>query len=416
MANGALEDRVTTYGLDAAETEKDPITGGTISAVPTELPSAQTSAPPLSDQGTGSNAPVGPDARQQQGGGAEPIQEIQVQEKKRSDDFSKFMTDQGTPELFVQEQMTKNPQQASEVLSGSVSAVEKQRKVLQSRLDAGDTTVLRQLQSLNAQLGIDNPEAAQREKDRYLHPETGQLAIGAERAYQDGKMGKEEYKQKKWALKNIYRHIKPEEMGLFLIDFGMRAMMAGETMGDLGALGAAGSGAMGALQERRRYATEQGIAAGERAAEDTKWAEEQALKEREVGAKEKTAEARMISAKSGYGPDGRKPFRDEIAVKALMASGYSETEANLIVYANGMAEEEARAVAEESYNRMLDNGRPKSIGVSDWISMTEEEKAAYEKQWKEDFIEAVSVKRKRGGALSDDEAAAQRALAKVSKD
>lgn len=411
MANGALDDRVETYGLDAPENEKDPMTGGTISAVPTELSPAQNSAPPLSDQGTGSNTPVGPDARQQQGGGAGPIQEVQPQKKERSLDL---MTGRGTPELFPQEQMTQNPEKTSEVLSGSVSAVDKQRKVLQSRLDAGDTTVLRQLQSINAQLGIDNPEAAQREKDRYLHPETGQFAVGAERAYQDGKMGKEEYKQKKWALKNIYRHIKPEEMGLFLIDFGMRAMMAGETMGDLGALGAAGSGAMGALQERRRYATEQGIAAGERAAEDTKWAEEQALKEREVGAKEKDAETKRLALDKGYGPDGRKPFRDEIAVKALMSSGYSETEANLIVYANGMAEEEARAVAEESYNRMLDNGRPKSIGVSDWISMTEEEKAAYEKQWKEDFIEAVSVKRNRNGALSDTEAA-QRALAEVSK-
>jgi hypothetical protein len=136
-----------------------------------------------------------------------------------------------------------------------------------------------------------------------------QAEVGIERAEQDNKITAKQAKQKRFELKNIYKTIKPEEMSLFLIDFGMRAMMAGETMGDLGALGAAGSGAMGALQERRRFAGEQDIAAGERAATDYAKAQELALEERRVGAAETTAQAALTRAESvGAGYQGKDKF------------------------------------------------------------------------------------------------------------
>lgn len=85
-----------------------------------------------------------------------------------------------------------------------------------------------------------------------------------------GQMSEEEGEKRKFAFKNIFNVISREEMPLFLIDFGMRAMMAGETMGDLGALGAAGSGAMGALQGRRKEAYDRQVAEGQRRREDHK--------------------------------------------------------------------------------------------------------------------------------------------------
>lgn len=79
-------------------------------------------------------------------------------------------------------------------------------------------------------------------------------------AHEAKKIPKKQYTKLKDRWKNIFNIIDEDEMPLFLIDFGMRAMMAGEGMGDLAAIGAAGSGALGALQGRRQMATEQDAA------------------------------------------------------------------------------------------------------------------------------------------------------------
>jgi hypothetical protein len=89
-------------------------------------------------------------------------------------------------------------------------------------------------------------------------------------------------KRIKARLRNVYKHIPEDEMGLFLMEFGMRAMMAGETMGTMGALGAAGSGAMSSLQGRQ-------TAAADRKLEADKYADEKAYKDKEMSLAEQEA-------------------------------------------------------------------------------------------------------------------------------
>jgi hypothetical protein len=261
MANGAL----TSPYIPTEEEEELNInpplsaageSGQTISPVPQQMP---TSGPSPSGATTGSSAPLSGN-QQPQGGGPEPSQELDL------------MKDRGSPETMVQEEAHKNPDKFSETIDATYNAIRSRRA------KAGDRAAQLELELLNEKMGINGEEA----KEEVFR----QAEVGIQRAEEDGKITPKQAKQKRFALKNIYKTIKPEEMSLFLIDFGMRAIMAGETMGDLGALGAAGAGAMGALQERRNYAAEQDIAAGERAATDYQTAQELALEERKVGALE----------------------------------------------------------------------------------------------------------------------------------
>lgn len=80
------------------------------------------------------------------------------------------------------------------------------------------------------------------------------------RDVEDKKLSKKEAAKHRTGWRKIFNKISEDEMGLFLMDFGMRAMVAGETMGSAGAIGAAGSGAMGALQSKRRQGVEDDMA------------------------------------------------------------------------------------------------------------------------------------------------------------
>ena len=68
------------------------------------------------------------------------------------------------------------------------------------------------------------------------------------------------YTDLKERWKNIFNIIPKEDMGLVLMDFGFRAMIAGETMSDAGALGAAGMGALQGVGSRREAETQQEMA------------------------------------------------------------------------------------------------------------------------------------------------------------
>jgi hypothetical protein len=272
---------VQTFGIPPEDERTDPVTGQPVASPNAALPTtqAQNSALPPSVQQQSSDTPVdGPQANAQ-GGGAEP--------SYRGPDP---MKDSGKkPDTMIEDTIYNDPKGFDNAVQATLEAMQKQRK------QAGDKTVQLQRELLNIQvLGESSGEKAHKE---VLDPETGKIANGINAAEAAGKIDKEEAKQKRFALKNIYRIIKPEEMGLFLIDFGLRAMMAGESMGDLGALGAAGSGAMGALQERRRFDEEQriaaeqrGIEAGERAAKDYETAAGIVQKNRELDIKEKESE------------------------------------------------------------------------------------------------------------------------------
>jgi hypothetical protein len=83
-----------------------------------------------------------------------------------------------------------------------------------------------------------------------------EIRVGLKRAVEDKKITEDKAKELRTGWRRIFNQIHEDEMGLFLMDFGLRAMMAGESMGTVGALGAAGSGALQALQGRRRQAVE----------------------------------------------------------------------------------------------------------------------------------------------------------------
>lgn len=68
---------------------------------------------------------------------------------------------------------------------------------------------------------------------------------------EEGAIDAPTYTKLKDRWKNIFTIIPREDMGLVLMDFGLRAMMAGENMGTMAALGAAGSGALQGVMSRR---------------------------------------------------------------------------------------------------------------------------------------------------------------------
>lgn len=73
-----------------------------------------------------------------------------------------------------------------------------------------------------------------------------------ERMHNEGLIDKNVHTKLRDRWKNIFNIIPKEDMGLVLMDFGFRAMMAGETMGSAAALGAAGSGALAGVQQREK--------------------------------------------------------------------------------------------------------------------------------------------------------------------
>ena len=328
---------------------------------------ALNSTPPPSAKGAGSNTPVEPEARQQQGGGVEPKPEFDVK------------PDRGPAGNAPQRYMYDKPDETSKALGDSYEAMQKYRRQRQARADAGDKSAQLEMELFNAKSGI-NGEAA---REEVLNPENGQIAKSINRLEEDNIITEEQAKSKRWALKNIYRHVKPEEMGLFLMDFGLRAMMAGENMGDLGALGAAGSGAMGALQERRRYADEQGIAAGERAAEDMRWSEEQALEGRKVASQEKKDQALADYYKRD--PSLGKGGQLEWKVTQLRQAGVSEETIQRII-AGADTYDEISQRLQQDFHEMVKQGNYGFVpeGGTETVyydDLSRKDQIAAEQQW-----------------------------------
>jgi hypothetical protein len=117
--------------------------------------------------------------------------------------------------------------------------------------------------------------------------------------------------------KNIFNIVPKEDMGLFLMDFGFRAMMAGEEMGDLGAIGAAGSGALAGSQARRQAKVDAEISDYDRA-------QEGALDQHKADSTRISAEASRISAEAnrtraealGQGYSGEKVWLNDFFTEA----------------------------------------------------------------------------------------------------
>ena len=86
----------------------------------------------------------------------------------------------------------------------------------------------------------------------------------------EGAITKEFHTKLKDRWKNIFNVIPKEDFGMVLMDFGMRAMMAGETMGSMAALGAAGSGALAGVAQRKEQDYQRGISQEKMAGEEAR--------------------------------------------------------------------------------------------------------------------------------------------------
>ena len=227
-------------------------------------------------------------------------------------------------------------------------------------------------------------------------------------------------KRIKARLRNVYNTIPEDEMGLFLMEFGMRAMMAGETMGTMGALGAAGSGALSSLQGRQ-------TAAADRKLEAEKYADEQALEERRVSAMEAEAVPKLNEtldsmvywdgkewAKAKVGDEELKPplsgknrpFAKELDMKALEESGYFSSKELAEIRAGIKGAPDIIYDATKLWNSTLtDEGYPKGLAPearrrTDWHNLNAEQQEAIKQKWIMDQVKAYYATRR---ALSDEE-------------
>lgn len=202
------------------------------------------STSPSSGQPNGGRTPVSP-TQGPQGGGVDPL-----------------LNDRGSPEDMLS---NMPPGQAEQQLMDSAQRVANMETPLPP--DGADET-LYQLQvkaqrkkpsDLLAAQGAPPKQALEELRDKRLKE--------YQEAYEREEISHDEHEHLKWSWKNIFEIVPEDELGLVLMDFGFRAMMAGETMGDMGALGAAGAGALGGIQERRRERQAQNVGALEYANE-----------------------------------------------------------------------------------------------------------------------------------------------------
>lgn len=207
-------------GQPIIEQRKDPVTGAPLQSanVPDVPTSAPAGAPPVSGTPLSGGEPPA---------GAEPPAQAgppQIKEK---------------PNEFIAGQIQKNPDAITDLVETSARVANETAK------NSDDNAA--QLKALSG------PEA------KKSIEELQKIAMDSLKvANTTGTLPAKHYKKLKSRWRNIFKYIGEDEMGLFLIDFGLRAMMAGDTANtDLGALGQAGMGALGALQGRRQAAVDQ---------------------------------------------------------------------------------------------------------------------------------------------------------------
>ncbi len=189
-------------------------------------------APPSGPVGSGNsapnvNTPVAGDAPQTQPAGPD------------------LLKDRGSPADIVADGTRKDPQAQLKVGQETEEALKNTKANNNGQSSMQGVELNKNL----TENGVNIPKGFQDLQD--------EIYKGLKRGVEDDKITKAEEKKLRKGWRKVFNHVNEDEMGLFLIDFGMRAMMAGETMGSAGAIGAAGSGALGALQGRRQSAADE---------------------------------------------------------------------------------------------------------------------------------------------------------------
>lgn len=215
-----------------------------------------------------------------------------------------------------------------------------------------------------------------------------------ERMYNEGVITKVSHTKLKDRWKNIFNIIPREDMGLVLMDFGFRAMMAGETMGDVAAIGAAGAGALQGVQQRQKETYDRKTSQFNMADEGARAELSEAVKgpdtiSTEQGIYQWNPETRRYEAVKD--PDsgetltpstiaGRAPV-SAYEMREWMKHGLSEHEARLAAF-SGVTPAQARKHAEELWQKEVDSASillPASAGGNRISARgrTAEHKAAY---------------------------------------
>ncbi len=171
------------------------------------------------------------------------------------------MQDRGTPEQQIDRMGPGEVEQAIESSAAHVANMQTGEGALDDP-DLERARVTGRKDQINQTLAAQgaNPQASLEQlRDRRL--------AEYDRMHKEGLIDKTQHTKLRDRWKNIFNIIPREDFGLVLMDFGFRAMMAGETMGSAAALGAAGMGALGGIQQRRQQEYERQVGAFEAADE-----------------------------------------------------------------------------------------------------------------------------------------------------
>jgi hypothetical protein len=290
---------VETYGLPQEEDQQQALVDSSapMATQPTNMTGLQQQQPPPISGSSGGALAGQPPVPAQAPGGPDPAQTPAP--AQGGPDLTK---DRGTPDKMLRTQWRDNAESLAEMQENIANKMEKAANNRVSKAQAQELTESMKAQGADPSKAVaDNLKMAEEEIDHTV------------------KIGE---KNKKWGnkikkrLRNVYKRIPEDEMGLFLMEFGMRAMMAGETMGTMGALGAAGSGAMSSLQGRQQAEEDRALAAD-------KYANEQGLAEFGALTDRQTADAATMTAEArrdAYGADrsyqGEKVYLEDIFRKA----------------------------------------------------------------------------------------------------
>jgi len=287
--------------LDEKTTDTDPLTGQPIAVQGSGLanaPATSTSAPlPPGTNADVTGAPLSQNGTQPpQGGGAEPS----------GQGAPDTLKDRGDPNTAMRRKWQEN---AAELVEMQEQALTRMQNAWKDPVSKAQGQVM--TENMKAQ-GADPTKAAEQSLEM--------AETNIDRSVEDKGMTKKMGAKLKKRLRKVYDTIPEDQMGMFLIDFGLRAMMAGETMGSMGALGAAGSGAMGAMQGRQRQEKTDRLSM-EQAAQAEGREQFGALSDRT------RADAAMMTAEAQRDRAGRvNRFKDEVMIDFYRKQGWSEEE------------------------------------------------------------------------------------------
>ena len=368
-------------------------------------PGLQTSTPPP----PGGNAPaldtpVGNGANESQGGGVDLVK------------------DRGTPEEYMKSQSPDTLAQAAEI---SMTAVSSGSGETGKHSDTPEKK--KQATELMKSQGAD-PIKGMKQLEKIIYKQLQEMRNA-------DKITPQHYTGLKDRWKNIFNVVPKEDFGMFLMDFGMRAMAAGETMGNAGALGAAGMGALGASQARQKEG-----AIGQR--EDMAMASEMAGNQYDSESKRMTAEAQarpeltetadgMVYwdgndwVDTGLKPPlsgNNRPFAKELDMAALEASGYFDEETLARMRADLPTADELLDKAGDEWVTAVTRANgypqglvPEAIRKTSWTALSAEQQEAIRQRYVMDrvrtyFESSETLRNERSTA-----AAAQNALQQSAK-